>query len=334
LVPFLNKKLPVEWPEDIFSSIPDVREAPEEEFPERKPERIREIYLSGITYKERPTEVCAMFALPEQCTEPVPAVILVHGGGGTAFYEWVTLWNQRGYAAIALDLSGQRPAKDQNGYEYKVAPSPSGGPGGCETGIIDCDKTDIRDHWIYHAVAAISRTFNYLASLPEIKSDCIGLIGISWGAFTSIIAAGVDHRFQFLCATYGCGFLAEDSMWAEERKNDADWHEFIRLYDPAHYAPFITMPALFANSTNDPCFPVISWEKTIDLIKLASVRRVLKLDLFHSYPPEGDPPEIRFFADACNNRHHQLPLADETKSEGTYFSSIINGVCQRAELLL
>ena len=32
-----------------------------------------------------------------------PAMVLVHGGGGTAFEHWVRLWNDRGYAAIAMD---------------------------------------------------------------------------------------------------------------------------------------------------------------------------------------------------------------------------------------
>ena len=33
--------------------------------------------------------------------------VLVHGGGGTAFDAWVRLWNDRGYAAIAMDLAGR-----------------------------------------------------------------------------------------------------------------------------------------------------------------------------------------------------------------------------------
>lgn len=30
-------------------------------------------------------------------------MVLVHGGEGTAFAKWVRLWNERGYAAIAMD---------------------------------------------------------------------------------------------------------------------------------------------------------------------------------------------------------------------------------------
>ena len=38
-----------------------------------------------------------------------PGVVLIHGGGGTAFADWVYLWAKRGYAAIAMDLNGSRP---------------------------------------------------------------------------------------------------------------------------------------------------------------------------------------------------------------------------------
>ena len=36
-------------------------------------------------------------------------MVLVHGGGGTAFAEWVKAWTSRGYAAIAMDTCGQIP---------------------------------------------------------------------------------------------------------------------------------------------------------------------------------------------------------------------------------
>ena len=48
-----------------------------------------------------------------------PAVVLVHGGGGKAFPQWVAKWAEEGYAAIAMDLGG----KDGEG-----APLPNGGP--------------------------------------------------------------------------------------------------------------------------------------------------------------------------------------------------------------
>jgi hypothetical protein len=44
-------------------------------------------------------------------------MVLIHGGGGTAFADWVRLWTGRGYAAIAMDLCGCVPRKMKNGWE-------------------------------------------------------------------------------------------------------------------------------------------------------------------------------------------------------------------------
>ena len=70
---------------------------------------IRSLYYAGEPFQGKPTRVFAYFALPEHSTGPVPAMVLVHGGGGRAFAEWATLWAQRGYAAIAMDLNGCGP---------------------------------------------------------------------------------------------------------------------------------------------------------------------------------------------------------------------------------
>ena len=37
------------------------------------------------------------------------AMVLVHGGGGTAFDAWVRAWVKAGYAAIAMDTCGALP---------------------------------------------------------------------------------------------------------------------------------------------------------------------------------------------------------------------------------
>ena len=59
----------------------------------------------------RKTEVFGYLVLPENTEGKVPAVVLVHGGGGTAFDDWVKLWTDRGYAALAIDTEGNVPVK-------------------------------------------------------------------------------------------------------------------------------------------------------------------------------------------------------------------------------
>ncbi|MCX7426032.1 MAG: acetylxylan esterase, partial [Planctomycetia bacterium] len=69
---------------------------------------LEEVYYEGEPLAGKPTRVFAYYARPEG-DGPLPAVVLVHGGGGKAFAEWATLWANRGYAALAMDLAGCGP---------------------------------------------------------------------------------------------------------------------------------------------------------------------------------------------------------------------------------
>jgi hypothetical protein len=76
-------------------------------------------------------------------------MVLVHGGGGTAFAEWVRLWVGRGYAAIAMDPCGCVPKASTvtgNGMRWAVR----------RAGAL-LTKWTIRSRiqWTYHAVADI-----------------------------------------------------------------------------------------------------------------------------------------------------------------------------------
>ncbi|MBO4632000.1 MAG: hypothetical protein J5858_08770, partial [Lentisphaeria bacterium] len=43
-----------------------------------------------------------------------PGVVLIHGGGGTAFPQYARLWTQQGYAVIMPDWYNQRPVPTGN----------------------------------------------------------------------------------------------------------------------------------------------------------------------------------------------------------------------------
>ena len=48
-------------------------------------------------------------------------MVLVHGGGGTAFKEWVEKWNARGYAAISIAVEGQTDKRSEDGESWEKA---------------------------------------------------------------------------------------------------------------------------------------------------------------------------------------------------------------------
>src|SRR5436190_1455353 len=80
----------------------------------RQDQPVHSLMYAGEVYQGHPTSVFAFYASPITLGEAkpgtkFPGVVLIHGGGGTAFADWAYLWAKRGYAAIAMDLAGSRP---------------------------------------------------------------------------------------------------------------------------------------------------------------------------------------------------------------------------------
>lgn len=74
---------------------------------------VRALFFEGLPWRGKPTRVFAWHGMPaNRSLGKVPAVVLVHGAGGTAFADWVRRWNDRGYAAIAIDTCGRVPLTD------------------------------------------------------------------------------------------------------------------------------------------------------------------------------------------------------------------------------
>ncbi|MBP7636975.1 MAG: acetylxylan esterase, partial [Kiritimatiellae bacterium] len=164
---------------------------------------VRTVFYEGKPYQGRPTRVFAYYGLPAGASpaRKVPGIVLIHGGGGSAFVRWVKLWNSRGYAAISMDtcgaVSGNAYGEEQKGHRRHAWAGPPGWGG--------FDKFDdpVADQWTYHAVAAAVRGHSLLRSLPEVDTSRIGVTGISWGGYLTCIAAAVDDRFAFAVPVYG-----------------------------------------------------------------------------------------------------------------------------------
>ncbi|MDR1280078.1 MAG: acetylxylan esterase [Opitutaceae bacterium] len=257
------------------------------------------VFYEGVPYQNRPTRVFAWVGIPNaQSGAKVPGIVLVHGGGGTAFRDWVKLWMDRGYAAIAMDTCGCIPVAE-DGMAVKSKRHPDGGAPFAGGGFKQAGLP-VQDQWMYHAVAAVIRGHSLLRSMPGVDADRIGLTGISWGGIITEIVASVDNRFKFAAPVYGCGFLGENSFWltTEFQKTDTESVEtWLRLWDPSQHLFRARLPMLFCNGTNDKHFRPDSWQKTYRLVSVP-VTLSLKPRMGHGHPPSGDPREITVFADS------------------------------------
>jgi dienelactone hydrolase len=242
---------------DPFWDVKRLSKAPRAEWGERKG-LIQEVLYAGEPWKGKPTRVFAYYAHPEG-SGPFPAVVLVHGGGGTAFPAWALHWAERGYAAIAMDLTGHSP-KGQ---------LPDGGPDPNDSTFRPFADAEAREMWTYHAVADVILAHSLLVSRPEVDRNRIGLTGISWGGYLTCIVAGVDHRFKAAVPVYGCGFLHENSSWKEpvlDRMAPELRERWVRLFDPSQYLGSVRCPILFLNGTNDVHYRTDSWRGSCDLV--------------------------------------------------------------------
>jgi cephalosporin-C deacetylase-like acetyl esterase len=267
---------------------------------------VRSLFYSGEPYKGKPTRVFAYYASPltlgleTDSTKKFPAVVLVHGGGGTAFSKWVGIYAKRGYAAIAMDLGGKWLPEPSDKPEKAAVPLSDGGPAADDTTKFSPTGPPHRDQWTYHAVADVLLAHSLLRSFPEVDAARVGVTGISWGGYLTCIVAGVDSRFRAAVPQYGCGFLRDNSAWRtawfEPPKFGKEWADrWIQLWDPSSYAGSARMPIFFVNGAQDFAYPLDSYAKTYNLVPGAKNISVQpKLGHGHMF----EVKEVHLFLDA------------------------------------
>lgn len=301
----------VPWDLQALSKAPATR--PAEGFSAKG---VQAIYFDGLPWKGKPTRVFAWVGMPDDANlargGKVPGMVLVHGGGGTAFDEWVRLWNSRGYAAIAMDTCGSTPG----GKAGKRPRHDMGGPGGW--GGFDQVDDATEDQWTYHAIADAILAHSLLRSMPGVDTARVGVTGISWGGYLTDILAGVDDRFLFAVPVYGCGFLGDNSTWLNAFKamGPAKAGKWLTLWDPSVYLPRAKMPMLWVTGTNDFAYPMDSLQKSY---RLPSSPRTLciRIRMPHGHGGAGEnPEEIRAFADTFCMGGTPLPVVKDYGAAG------------------
>ena len=247
-----------------------------------------------------------------------PGIVLVHGGGGTAFAEWVTLWAKRGYAAIAMDLAGSWP--DPAGTKKNaVVRMPDGGPGQEHKQKFDTIATpEIGDDWPYHAVANCIRAHSLLRSLPGVDPNRTAITGISWGGYTTCLVASLDNRFRAAVPVYGCGHLRDNSCWLGdfERIGTEQSTRWTKLYDPGSYLPACRVPIFFVNGTNDFAYPLDSYMKSHADVQHAAKNVRIQVNMPHGHEAGWAPKEIAAFIDATLLGTAALPMVDAPSVDG------------------
>ena len=267
---------------------------------------VKSIFYEGAPIAGRPTLTFAYYGVPSHKPgEKVPGMVLVHGGGGTAFDQWVRMWNERGYAAISMDWTGTIPV----GEFPNRKKTDSHGPEPYGVDQIDLPQNE---QWNYYAIANVILANSFLRALPDVDPERIGVTGISWGGYLTCIVSGVDTRFAFAAPVYGNGYIHEDSFMSDAIKalgpdRAGRWAEW---WDPSVYLAKAKCPVLWVNGTNDFAFFMNSHQRSTHLIQGKSTR-VIRVRMDHSHEAGWEPKETFAFADAILKK--EMPLTEVKK---------------------
>ncbi len=293
---------------------------------------VHSLLYAGENYRGQATQVFGVYASPKTIGEAkdgqrFPAVVLIHGGGGTAFAEWVYLWAKRGYAAIAMDLSGSRPPDLESDPKTgapllagrtpkSIVRLPNGGPNQGHQEKFDSIGSEVSDHWPFHAAASVMRAHTLIRSFPEVDPERTAVTGISWGGYTTCLVASLDDRFKAAVPVYGCGFLHEGESVQKpsvDKLGDlrANW---VREYDPSSLLPRCRVPVFFVNGTNDVHYPLDSYMKTFLQVRGEKQMRI-QVKMSHGHQPGWAPQEIGLFIDSKCRQEKPLPVPGALKVE-------------------
>ena len=289
--------------------VDELKQTPDATWGETKDD-VQQVFYQGEPFEGHPTRVFAYYARPKDGDGPFPGMVLVHGGGGKAFADWAKRWAERGYVALAMDLAGHGPDGERLS---------DGGPEQDDRNKFRSFSDDEVDQmWTYHAVAAVIRGCSLLAGREEVDAERVGITGISWGGFLTCIAAGLDDRLKVAVPVYGCGFLAEDSVWLPtfERMSPELRERWINNFDPSNYLPSVRCPMLFINGTNDYSYPLDSFQKSYRLVP-GRVDLCIRVKMPHSHPDGWSPVEIGIYVDSILKHGRPLPAIEPAEINGS-----------------
>lgn len=278
----------------------------------RKPfsddERIKAIYFDGEKCLGKATEVFAYIGFPENASaeNPVPAMVLVHGGGVHAQADWVRYWVDRGYAAISFDGFGQQPkvgyysAAGNNNPDWTVNENSHL----TFSNFDDIDK-DYTEQWFYYYLTDIVLSNNILRADNRVINNQIGVSGISWGSLVTTVAACYDNRFEFAIPIYGSGCWELMGAFFNNKTVLEKW-------DPTPLLPEVKMPMLFVSSDEDPFFPADAPSSSAAVAKNGSV-------LFISGLNHGDfniEETVRFANEMTGNGDGNIRITGISEENG------------------
>ena len=293
---------------------------------------IKAITYDGFEYQGKKTKVFAYIGFPEGASvdAKVPAIVLIHGGGGHPYLEWVKKWNDAGYAAIAMETTGCFPTEvnacvseaTNSLYVYELTePFAEEGYVLAPQRSYPTKYTEVEDQWAYHGLSQVIFAHNILRQDERVDVDRIGITGISWGGTMTAQVIGYDTRFAFAIPIYGTAYLG-DSVKTFDKFADP---YVSALWAAENNLDNAKMPILWLVSNTDQYFGVPSASKSYEHSLGLNEKNSLAMlqGWSHSHIYGYDKPNSVAFADWAVNGGTGF-ITFETQPQGREVNCKVN----------
>jgi dienelactone hydrolase len=148
---------------------------------------------------------------------------------------------------------------------------------------------------MYHAVADTILANSLLRWLPQVDSEKVGVMGISWGGVITSTVIGIDNRFAFAVPTYGCGGLADaQNQYGRALGDNALYRE---VWDPLVRMNNVKLPVLWLSWTGDLHFPLDAQSRCYTAAPGPHLVALLP-NMRHGHAPGWNPPDSYAFAES------------------------------------
>jgi len=249
-----------------------------------RPIKCFQVRFTSHLWHGKPVRIFGFYAAPASSGR-VPALLLVHGGGGYGTLGRVVEAAGHGFAALSIDLPGRGTGRENT--------SRSTGPD-MTVPLIFATAPALSDCYLYHAVLAQRRAITFLCRRPEVDAGRIGLVGASWGGATGLLTTALDPRVRCLVDIYGSGYVRGGSCWQgyfSHHLSPSQLDVWEANYDASRYLADIHVPTLGITGTADGCYWLPQFQQTLRGIRPAP--RLLCLpNLDHKIDP---PARAAFF---------------------------------------
>ena len=218
----------------------------------------------------KPVRIYAYLAGPVEPKGKIPAILMIHGGGGTADKAGAP-WMAGVFGAyvLSIDWSGIFPGHERfSHFEAVMDPKLANQP----TYV----APDLSDAGMTHIGRACLRGIDLLLAQKEADPRHVLVMGGSWGGFLSLLTAGLDPRITTASGAFGGGaFEGAGSLCARDLYkagvSPAQRAFWLEHFDPIRVVGNIRRPVMYMTASNDRFFALACDVKTFEALPRGSV---------------------------------------------------------------